>query len=267
MSDTSDRNAPNANLPAQRELPAHLQAHKNDSAGQTFGGRSLESTGFEHDDGLADEALVIARADPLDERGWMAALAKSRFLVPVLAMPGETDEVDGLTVDKSSDMAMVTLAAPDGERALPVFTGTYALSEWDEQARPIPVEASRAAQAAIAEQCDVMVVDVAGPDTFVLRPSMIYALAQGREWLPSHEDPFVAQSVAHALAHEDVVIDHDLTAGEPAGQGILGIRLVLPTGLDRETIADLATRVGERLATDAEFRGRVDGVSFLLATG
>lgn len=239
--------------------------HSHDSAGQTFSGRALDPTGFETDDGSADEALVIARANPADERTWMAALGRSRFLVPVVAVPGEVEEVDGLAVDKTSDMAMVSLTAPDGQRALPVFTGTYALSEWDQTARPIPVEAARAAQAAITEQCDVIVVDVAGPDTFVLRPSMVYALATGREWLPGHEDPFVAQSVAHALAAEDDVIDHDLVAGEPQGQGVLGIRLRVRAGLTPPQIQDLATRVGERLATDGEFRVRVDGVSFILA--
>ncbi|MGA8047232.1 MAG: SseB family protein [Dermatophilaceae bacterium] len=241
--------------------------HTHDSAGQTFGGRSLEASGFEADDGSADEALVIARANPADERTWMAALARSRFLVPVLAVPGETEEVDGRLVEKTSDMAMVTLTAPDGQRALPVFTGTAALRAWDEKARPIPVEASRAAQAAIAESCDVVVVDVAGPDAFVLRPSMMYALAQGRDWLPGHEDPFVAQSVGHALAREELVLDHDLVPGEPAGQGVLGIRLVLRAGLRAEDVQALATRVGERLATDGEFRARVDGVSFILAGG
>lgn len=239
--------------------------HTHDTAGRLFAGRSLDPTGFEHDDGTADEALVIARADPSDERGWMAAVVRTRFLVPVLAVPGEVEEVDGRLVEKTSDMAMVTLTAPDGQRALPVFTGTAALHEWDETARPIPVEASRAAQAAITEQCDVIVVDLAGPDSFVLRPSMVWALAQEREWVPAHEDPFIAESVARALAVEDLVVDHDLLSGEPAGRGVLGIRLVLPTGLRAEDIQALATRVGERLATDGEFRARVDGVSFVLA--
>lgn len=242
-------------------------SHTHDSAGQTFAGRSLDPTGFEADDGSADEALVVARANPADERSWMAALARTRFLVPVVAVPGEIEEIDGLLSDKTSDMAMVSLTAPDGQRALPVFTGTYALTAWDESARPIPVEAARAAQAAITEECDVIVVDVAGPDTFVLRPSMVWALALGREWLPAHEDPFVAQSVAHALKLEELVQDFDLIAGEPAGQGVLGIRLVLPTGLTAEAIQELATRVGERLATDGELRARVDGLSFVLATG
>lgn len=240
-------------------------AHTHDSAGQVFAGRSLDPTGFEHDDGTADEALVIARAEPADELSWMRAVGGARFLVPVLAMPGETEEVDGRRVEKTSDMAMVTLTAPDGQRALPVFSGTAALHEWDKSARPIPVEAARAAQAAIAEQCDVIVVDVAGPDAFVLRPSMVWALAQGRAWLPGHEDPFVAQSVARALAQEELVLDHELLAGEPNGQGVLGIRLVLAAGLPPADIQVLATRVGERLATDGEFRARVDGVSFILA--
>ena len=64
-----------------------------------------------------------------------------------------------------------------------------------------------------------------------------------------------------------VLVSRTVVAGEPTGQGVLGIRLVLPTGLAAETVQDLATRVGEQLATDGEFRARVDGVSFILATG
>ena len=35
----------------------------------------------------------------------------ARFLVPVVAVAGEVEEVDGLLVDKTSDMAMVSLTA------------------------------------------------------------------------------------------------------------------------------------------------------------
>ena len=234
--------------------------HTHDSAGQGFAGRSLDPTGFEHDDGSADEALVIARSDPTDERGWMAAVSAARFLVPVLAVAGELDEVDGRVVEKSSDMAMVTLTAPDGQRALPVFTGTAALQEWDESARPIPATAARVAQAAVGERCDVIVVDVAGPDPFVLRPSMVWALAQGREWVPPHEDPFVAQALDGAVAGIDEVTGHGVAAGTEAGELVVELEIV--PGLGQEQLQSVVQRVGERLAGDGELRARIDALTF-----
>ena len=126
--------------------------------------------------------------------------------------------------EKQTDMAAVTLVAPDGQRALPVFTSIESLSA-DPRARPVPVTAARAAQAAVSERCDVVVVDVAGPRTAVLRPSMVWALAQQRAWLPAHEDPSVARAVEVAVAPEAAVRGHALAAGRPSGQGILGIVL------------------------------------------
>ena len=46
-------------------------------------------------------------------------------------------------------MAAMTLLAADGHRALPVFTSIAALAAWDPAARPVPVTAARAAQAAV----------------------------------------------------------------------------------------------------------------------
>src|SRR5690606_22804287 len=123
-------------------------------------------------------------------------------LVPIVAEPVETEVQDGLTVDKQTDMAAVTLVAPDGERALPVFTCLDSIAAWDPQARPVPVTSARAGQAAVSERCDVVVVDVAGPLTRVLRPSMVWALAQDRDWLAPHLDPFVGAGVARAVAVE-----------------------------------------------------------------
>jgi len=192
----------------------------------------------------------------------MAALQGARLLVPIVAEPVETEVQAGLTVDKQTDMAAVTLVAPDGERALPVFTSLESIAAWDAQARPVPVTSARAGQAAVSERCDVIVIDVAGPRTLVLRPSMVWALAQEREWLIPHLDPFVAKAVSAALADESAVRSHRIEEGAPVGQGILGLVLELTEGLDPSEIQQIATRVGERLATDGELRARIDGLAF-----
>ncbi|HEY7718000.1 MAG TPA: SseB family protein [Pedococcus sp.] len=233
-----------------------------DTAGVPWGGRELTGTGFDDDTGGADAALERALHRVDDEPALMAAVADARLLVPVVAEPVSTTESGGLVAEKQTDMAAVTLVAPDGQRALPVFTSLETLAAWDGTARPVPVTAARAAQAAVSERCDVMVLDVAGPRSAVLRPSMVWALAQQRPWLPAHEDEQVARAVAAAVAPEAAVRDHHLEAGRPAGQGVLGIVLVLEPGLGAADVEAIATRVGERLATDGELRARVDGLAF-----
>lgn len=224
--------------------------HPDDSAGTPWSGRELSASGFEEEDtGAADAALTATLARGAPDHEVMAALAVARLLVPILAEPG-------------ADMAAATLLAPDGERALPVFTSVDSLARWDDAARPVPVTAARAAQAAVTESCDVVVVDVAGPHPRVLRPTMVWALAQERDWLAPHDDPFVAGSVARAVAEEAAVTGHELAEGQPSGAGVLAVVMDLVPGLDPQEVHGLATRVGERLATDGELRARIDGLTF-----
>ncbi|GAA2163662.1 SseB family protein [Pedococcus bigeumensis] len=240
-----------------------------DSAGTPFGGRQLTGSGFDDDTGAADPALASALADPADEVALMAALGAARLLVPIVAEPVAVDRsgtggVDGLAVEKQTDMAAVTLVAPDGTRALPVFSSMAAIAAWDPEARPVPVTAARAGQAAVSERCDVMVVDVAGPATVALRPSMVWALAQQRAWLPAHEDDTVRRSVAAAVREQDAVLSHEIGPGAP-GEGVLRISLTLRPGLDAAAVQAVATAVGERLATDGEIRARIDGLAFAIS--
>jgi hypothetical protein len=51
---------------------------------------------------------------------------------------------------------------------------------------------------------------------------------------------------------------------DPAGAGILRVVLSLRAGLDAARVQALATRVGERIATDGEARARIDGLSFTI---
>ena len=243
--------------------PSH-DAGPTDSAQVPWAGRDLSPSGFESDTGAADPDLLAALAAPGDDVALMRAVEAGRFVVPIVADLTEADPTGDLAVEKQVDMAAVTLVSPDGQRALPVFTGTGSLAAWDPAARPVPVSPARAGQAAVAEGCDVIVVDVAGPATRVLRPSMVWALAQQRPWEPPHTDPFVARSVAAALRGEGDVTASELEEGNPPGEGVLGVVLELRPGLTPEQVRGVATRVGERLATDGELRARIDGLAFRL---
>ena len=248
---------------------AHHPSHSfatdaTDSAGTTWQGRDLSPSGFETDTGAADPALRRTLAESTDDAELMTALAAARFLIPIVAEPTGIDDSGELAVETSVDMAAVTLVGPEGQRALPVFTGLDALLAWDPEARPVPVDAARIGQAAVGEQCEVVVIDVAGPHTRVLRPSMVWSLAVGQPWQPAHLDPFVTRAVAAATAPEADVTAYALEEGQPAGQGVLGVVLTLRPGLAPEQVQALATRVGERLATDGELRARIDGLAFRL---
>jgi hypothetical protein len=147
--------------------------------------RDIPDPGFSGDSGAADPAVVEALSayagDPERlHQATLAVLQGSRLLVPVVAMLGEV-EVDeqGLAHDKTSDMATVLMKGQDGRLALLAFTGTEALHAWNPQARPVPVRAAQAAQAALQDDASAMVVDVAGPVLFVVEGDDLRALAEG----------------------------------------------------------------------------------------
>lgn len=203
-------------------------------------------------------ALVIrtAHPSPAHDEELLRLARAARWIVPLVAA------AEG---GASASLSVVTLAAPDGRRALPVFSGVEALAAWDRSARPVPVTAARAARAALAQGCEVLAVDIAAGHATELRPSMVWALAHGQPWRPAHHDPVVAGSMARALGPEADVVRHRLQDGEPAGSGVLRVVLGLVPGLGRQDVEALTTRVAGRLAGDEELRVRVDGLAFRLA--
>jgi hypothetical protein len=147
-------------------------------------GRTIPDPGFAGDHGEPGEALAAALAAYAQgtgsHAGALAAVRTSRLLVPVVAVLGEV-EVDqhGLAHDKTSDMATVLLQGADGRMALLAFSGMPALHAWDPSARPVPVTARTAAQAALQDGAGAIVVDVAGPAPFVVEGEDLEGLARG----------------------------------------------------------------------------------------
>jgi hypothetical protein len=78
----------------------------------------------------------------------------------------------------------VLLTGADGRLALLAFTDLAALAAWDPGARPVPVAAHLAAATAVQEGADALVVDVAGPHTFVVGDDDLERIAAG--WRPVH---------------------------------------------------------------------------------
>ena len=137
------------------------------------GPRLLAAAGAPDDTGAPDPALAAAlaayAADPAREPEVLAALAEARVLVPVVATLGEVETgPDGLARDKSSDMATVLMRGSDGRLALLAFTGLESLRRWDPAARPVPVPARTAALAAMQDGAEALLVDAAGPVTYLV---------------------------------------------------------------------------------------------------
>lgn len=274
----------------KRELPGHIAAAlagaggSTDSAGRSWEGRDLSGQGnplhnFDQDDGTADAAYTAASSALIDGSGGEAdvvrALATARVFVPIVAQLAEEEAgAHGLSADKQADMALVTVQAPDGRRALPVFTSIAALEAWHSEARPVAVYAARAALSAVAEKAELLVVDPGAELTFVVRRPAMWALAKQQEWVPSYEDEWLTGIVSQAVAVETDISGVGLAPGggigakTASGKIVAGggagpeLRLVLKVreGLGRTELQALAARLQRRLGGDADFMERVDSL-------
>lgn len=149
-----------------------------------FAGAEILQSSFPDDDGGVAPTLAAALGtyarEPQAFGDVVNALAPSRLLVPVVAVLGEVEHDErGLAHDKSSDMATVLVTGADGRQALLAFTSTDTLHRWNPEARPVPVPAPVAAQSAVQERAAALVVDIAGPVTFVLEEQDLEAFAAG----------------------------------------------------------------------------------------
>ena len=234
-------------------------------------GRDYTVSPFPGDDGSVPvdlaRALEAYRAgqDP-HRQALVAALAASRVLVPIMAAAtGTGTTAHGVTGDNGADMAMVSITAPDGTRMLPIFTSAAALSSWRTDARPVPVVAPQAAQAAVQEGCTSLVVDAAstaeagGP--IVMPRSVLWALAQGREWIPPHLDPEL-RDVLSRLAE---VTDQTMGLTPRAGQRHeVDLHLQLRPGLTRQQVRAVVDEVSTRLGTELLVAERISSLRLVL---
>jgi len=179
--------------------------------------KSIPDPGFFGDDGSADPVLAVALAawaaggspDPV-----YAALVGGRVMVPVVAMAVNVDVSTG--ADKETDMMLVTIQGDDGRTALPAFTSLAALTEWNPDARPVPVAVTTACLSTVAEQQELLVLDPGGPVTFPVEGPALRALAQGRVPVAPLADPEVGAAVDEVVAAHPDVTRHRLAPSEQA---------------------------------------------------
>jgi type III secretion system (T3SS) SseB-like protein len=220
---------------------------------------------FRDDDGAADPDVTAALGAFVSgkgsEREALVALAASRLLVPVVALPaGESDSPD---VPTASEMAMPTLIGLDGRRAIPAFTCVDSMRLWREAARPVPAAARHVWQAAAEDSCAV-VIDVAGPVRLAVEGARLAALAGGTAVPAAWADPDVREVVSDVLASELTVAAFELFPGDPDCD--LVIALTLAPGSAERDVTALAAEIGGAVMTRLGVRLR-RGVAVRLGTG
>jgi hypothetical protein len=244
-----------------------------DSAGVPWAGRSFEHNTSSDDDGSAPERLIEAlrrfRSSELGEAEVVSALRDSRLLIPLVAVLGEAGHNgDGVRIDKSQELSIVTVAGPDGRTVMPVFTSVTAMGTWNPKARPVPADAVRVALAAASESTDLVVVDPTDTTEFVLRRPALWAIAQGLSWRPSYLDEEVLSAFITSAEPEDEVVAVQLAPGDPqarlAGPELL-VHLTIVSGLDRTALNALLARLQQRWAVSEIIAERVDSMRIQVA--
>jgi hypothetical protein len=243
-----------------------------DSAGQPWEGRSFGETAFADDDGSAPRELLAAlqrfRERSGDEAAVVDAVRSARLLIPLVAKLGESGVNDhGVTVDKSAELSIVTVAGPDGRNVLPVFSSVQAMRRWNPQARPVPADGVRVALAAADEGTDLVVLDPTSDTEFVIRRPALWSIAQSLPWIPSHADPDVAGEFESSTASESAVVGVALAAGDPDATlrgPELVVQLALRPGLDQSALTQLVERLQSRWASSELIAARVDSLAVKL---
>ncbi|MEN2737854.1 SseB family protein [Microbacterium sp. X-17] len=246
--------------------------HGHDSAGVPWDGRELHANPSAGDDGSADPALLAAlevfAAGRGDEAAVVDAYRDARLLIPLLAQKGEEGiGPTGLAVDKTQELSIVTVAAPDGRAVLPVFTSVATLAAWDPAARPVPAAGVRTALAAAADDTDLIVIDPGSPTEFVIRRPAVWAIGRGEPWEPPYRSPEVAAGLHESVGGELAVIDVRLEPGDPTARlrgPELTVHLELAAGLDEPARDAVLSRLARRWAADDRIAVQVDSLSVKL---
>lgn len=243
-----------------------------DSAGVPWEGRRFAPNPHAGDDGSADPALLAALTAPRDTAAAQIAVIEAyrtaRLLIPLVAEKGDHGVgAHGLEVDKTQELSIVTVAAPDGRRVLPVFSSVAAMGRWDAAARPVPADGVRTALAASGEDTDLIVIDPGSDTEFVIRRPAVWAIAQGQPWEPSPSSPEVFAALQASVGGELAVLDLAVEAGDPSARlrgPELVVRLELIQGLDQPALDAVLSRLARRWAADDRIAVLVDSLTVKL---
>lgn len=239
-----------------------------DSAGVPWKGRSFEANSWAGDDGSADQNLLetiqkLHRGEVTAE-AVVEAFGNARVLIPLLANLGESGEgAHGQTVDKSAELSIVTVETPDQQDGLPVFSSVAAMQAWNTDARPVPVDAKKAALAAAAENNTRIILDPGSESEFVIRRPAIAAIAQQLGWIHPVRDQRVHLAFTEAIGASEHILGFELKDADPlsllrAAEVVL--ELSVTPGLSREELDPVLQELAKSLAASHDIAEYVDSL-------
>lgn len=252
-----------------------------DSAGFPWEGRDFDhhGTAFADDTGETPEEWAAAlsavrsaqdaEAQAQAQARALVALSRIRLLIPLLAEAGDVGVTpEGRPVEKTQELSIVTVTAPDGRRALPVFSSVAAMRHWNPGARPIPVPGPQAALAAAQDGTDLLIIDPGTPEhEFGVRRTQLEAMALGRFVLPSWADPEVLAAFEASLAGDQRVRRIALSAGDPEARLLdaeTRVILSLEPGLRQQDLDALIALLRQRWSQSEVIAARVDSLRVAL---
>lgn len=246
-----------------------------DSAGFPWEGRSFESQAdtFADDSGETpiELARVIAdfRSGAASHAEVLAVFATSRVLIPLLTVAGDVGETpDGRAVDKTQELSIVTVQAPDGRKVLPVFSSVTAMQRWNPQARPVPNFGRNVALAALDDGNDLVILDPTTAEMeFGIRRPTLWAMVQDEQRTQPWLDDAITAEFRASIADEPAVCEVTLASGDPEARLMspeLLVTLTLESGLSEDALAGVVQRLQARWGASTVVAERVDSMMLRL---
>lgn len=244
------------------------ESAREDSAGTPWAGRHFEQNSFAKDDGSAAPALIEAirrvRLGSVGPDEVINQLHDTRVLIPLVTRLGESGTTEsGRVVDKSQELSVVSVMAPDGRAALPIFSSAATLVEWNPEARPVPAEGARVALAAAGEQTPLLILDPGSDTEFIVRSEALEYIAMGKHWTPPWMDQRVISAFLEPTNEFVEIRATSLSNGDPTGTmqaAELLVEVSLIPGLDAAEVKVVSDELQRRWAADPVIASRVDSV-------
>ena len=145
--------------------------------------RTLAEPQFLGDDGAVDPRLATALGD---HEQVFTVLSQVRVFVPIVAILGDSTPTGG---DKNADMAAVLMTGADGRTALLAFSSIQTMTQWNADARPVPILGADAARAALDEKASAVLLDLGGSGFTVIEAEDLQHLADGDRLLSTPDGP------------------------------------------------------------------------------
>jgi hypothetical protein len=170
--------------------------------------------------------------------------------------------------DKVQELSVITVAGPSGEKVIPAFTSVAAMTAWNSEARPIPIQAQRVALAAASEETDRIVVNP-GTDSIVLRRPVVWSIAQGKPYIAPWESAEFLSETHKLLAGIDNLLEIEVAPGDSNATGNgpdVTLIIGLIDGHDADRVQTLVAEVQARISNNDTFVNQVDALALSLST-